>query len=103
LSRRGFTVPRVPAAAAPSWCRYPVLVPDRAAADRATRDAVALGTWFSSIVQEGASWEAGGYTPGTCPTAERAVPHLANIPTHPRVRDDDVERIAAALPAPPRW
>ena len=103
LGARGFTPPRVPVAADPSWCRYPVLVADRAQADRATRDAVALGTWFSSIVQEGFSWEAGGYEPGTGPPAERAVRHLANIPTHPRVRDDDVERIAAALPPPPSW
>lgn len=103
LGARGFPLVGHPEAASPSWCRYPVLVPDRATADRATRHAVSLGTWFSSVVQEGASWEAGGYEPGTCPQAERAVEHLANLPTNPRVREDDIERIVAALPGPPAW
>jgi perosamine synthetase len=89
--------PSVPAPAEPSWVRYPVYVPDRAAAERALDPHTVPGTWFSSVLEEAVSLEAGGYRAGSCPVAEAAAMHLVNLPTHPRVRPDDAERIAAAL------
>jgi perosamine synthetase len=89
--------PDVPQPANPSWVRYPVFVPDRAAAERALGPYTVPGTWFSSVLEEAVSLQAGGYVAGSCPVAEAAAMHLVNLPTHPRVRPDDVERIAAAL------
>jgi dTDP-4-amino-4,6-dideoxygalactose transaminase len=87
----------VPAGADPSWVRYPVYVRDRAAAERALSPIAVPGTWFSSVLEEAVSPERGGYIAGSCPVAEDAARHLINLPTHPRVRADDAERIAAAV------
>jgi dTDP-4-amino-4,6-dideoxygalactose transaminase len=56
-----------------------------------------LGTWFTSVLEEGASPAAGGYALGSCPAAELAAKHLVNLPTHLRVQPDDVEAITSAL------
>jgi dTDP-4-amino-4,6-dideoxygalactose transaminase len=55
------------------------------------------GTWFSSVLEEAVSLRSGDYPAGSCPVAEAASLHLVNLPTHPRVRPDDAERIASAL------
>ena len=102
LTPRGFAAPSWPPEAEPSWVRWPVVVADRAQAERATHPWVVLGTWFTSVLEEAVSPQDGRYTPGSCPQAERAATHLVNLPTHQRVRPDDAARIAAALPAPLR-
>lgn len=98
LGSAGCRPPSVPQPAEPSWVRYPVAVADRAAAERALAPYAVPGTWFSSVLEEAASPAAGGYRAGSCPVAEDAARHLVNLPTHPRVRPDDAQRIAAALP-----
>ena len=97
LRALGARVPRPPADAAPSYVRYPVWVEDRAAAVRAMAPHVVLGTWFTSVLEEAVSPEHGGYEQGSCPRAEAAARHLVNLPTHPRVRPDDAERMLSAL------
>jgi dTDP-4-amino-4,6-dideoxygalactose transaminase len=87
----------VPEAAEPSWVRYPVYVADRPAAVRALAAYTVPGTWFSSVLEEADSLRSGAYEAGSCPVAEDASRHLVNLPTHPRVRPEDAERIAAAL------
>jgi len=102
LRDRGFAVPSWPAAGEPSWVRFPVTVPDREAAVRATRRHTVLGTWFTSVLEEATDPAQSGYVQGSCPVAERAADTLVNLPTHPRVRDRDALTIAGALPAPGR-
>lgn len=97
LEQAGLRPPSVPDGAQPSWVRYPVYVPDRAQAQRALRPHTVPGTWFSSVLEEAVSLRSGDYCAGSCPVAEAAALHLVNLPTHPRVRPDDAERIATAL------
>jgi dTDP-4-amino-4,6-dideoxygalactose transaminase len=97
LSAQGLSVPSPGANTTPAFVRYPVWVDDRAAATRATAPYVVLGTWFTSVLEEAVSPAHGGYEPGSCPRAEAAAEHLVNIPTHPRVRLQDVDVIASAL------
>ena len=77
--------------------RYPVRVPDRGAAVRAAAPYAVLGTWFTSVLEEVAAPRYGQYQPGSCPTAEHVARHLVNLPTHPRVRLADADRIASAV------
>jgi dTDP-4-amino-4,6-dideoxygalactose transaminase len=89
--------PLPPALATPSFVRYPAWVKDRTAAVQATARHALLGTWFTSVLEECASPAAGGYVQGSCPRAELATTHLVNLPTHLRVRPEDVEAITSAL------
>lgn len=99
LSRRGYDTPAVPNDAEPAFVRYPLWVEDRSAARAATRSQLVLGTWFTSVLEEARSPAAGGYAMGSCPRAELASRHLVNLPTHLRVRLDDVDAIASRLAA----
>jgi dTDP-4-amino-4,6-dideoxygalactose transaminase len=92
-------LPVVRADTTPSWVRYPVWVENREAVVRATAQHAVLGTWFTSVLEEAVAPEAGGYTRGSCPRAEEAGRHLVNLPTHPRVRPEDAEAIAAVVAA----
>jgi dTDP-4-amino-4,6-dideoxygalactose transaminase len=90
-------VPRPPAKARPAFARYPICVPDKATVMRAVAPYAILGQWLSEPV-DGATPPGGeDYEPGSCPAAESIVAHLVNLPTHLKVRMDDVERIVAAL------
>ncbi|HEX2923627.1 MAG TPA: DegT/DnrJ/EryC1/StrS aminotransferase family protein [Chloroflexota bacterium] len=97
LSQYGFRLPQVGPKAEPAFVRYPVWVPDRDAAIRATASHVVLGTWFTSVLEEAASPAYAGYEMGSCPRAEAAAIHLINLPTHLRVKPYDVEAITSAL------
>ena len=97
LARHGVPAPAVPAGAQASPVRHPVWCRDRAAAMRVLAPHAVPGTWFTSVLEEAASPSHGGYEAGHCPRAEAVAAHLVNLPTHPRVRPDDVRRIVAAL------
>jgi perosamine synthetase len=96
LADRGVRGPRIDSE--PAFVRYPVWVEDRAAAERAVSPHAVLGTWFTSVLEEALEPGYGEYEHGSCPRAEAAAKHLVNLPTHPRVRDQDVDAIVAALP-----
>jgi len=97
LSERGVAVPRPPEGSDPAFVRYPVLVKDRAAAERAVAPKAVLGTWFTSVLEEALSPTYGDYIQGSCPRAEVAARHLVNLPTHPRVTNEDANAIVDAL------
>lgn len=103
LGRLGYPPPAVHPAADPSPLRHVVEVDDRQRAWEALRPHTIVGTWFTSVLEEADSPEAGGYEPGSCPTAEIAASKLVNLPTHARVRLSDVPTLASALApyAPP--
>ena len=56
-----------------------------------------LGNWFTSVLEEAASPEHGGYEMGSCPRAEAAAQHLVNLPTHPLIDDSDIDAIVSSL------
>jgi len=72
-------------------------VDSRSHAEKLLAPHTVIGTWFTSVLEEALSPEAGDYTMGTCPVAEDASKHLINLPTHLRAKEKDVERIVSAL------
>jgi perosamine synthetase len=97
LRGAGLDTPEPPAAADPVFVRYPVAVADRGRVIQQLSRRVALGRWFSSVLQESARPEVAGYVRGSCPQAEKAATHLVNLPTHPRVTLEDARSIVTAL------
>lgn len=97
LSAAGLRTPEPPDGADPAFVRYPVWVTDRSRVIERLASRVALGRWFSSVLQESVSPDVAGYVRGSCPRAEAAALHLVNLPTHPRVKPADAESIASAL------
>jgi dTDP-4-amino-4,6-dideoxygalactose transaminase len=97
LSAYGFRVPIPPATANPAFVRYPVWVENPALTVRVARRRATLGTWFSSVLEEADAPTCGDYEMSSCPRAEEAARHLVNLPTNPRVNEQDVEAIVAAL------
>jgi len=81
----------------PAFVRYPVWVDDRDAVVRHVAPHAVLGRWFTSVLEEAQTPRDGLYEPGSCPSAEAASRHLVNLPTHLRVRPDDVEAIVSVL------
>lgn len=102
VAAHGMPVQSVPDGAEPAWVRFCTEVPDRAAALDRTRQDLVLGKWFTSVLEEARSPADGRYVTGTCPVAERAARHMVNLPTHPRVRAADAERLVASLVASQR-
>ncbi|HEV2059276.1 MAG TPA: DegT/DnrJ/EryC1/StrS aminotransferase family protein [Solirubrobacteraceae bacterium] len=102
ITDRGFAIATFPQEATPSWVRFPLTVPDRSAAVRATHPHVVLGTWFTSVLEEARTPGDGAYADGSCPKAEDAARHLVNLPTHGRVTEDDAVTLVAALPSVPQ-
>lgn len=94
---------RLPAGVTPAPCaepalvRYPVRVRDRPATAKRLSPEVKLGEWFTSVLEEAETPSRGGYSDGSCPNAEQLARDLVNLPTYPRVRVADAERIARAL------
>lgn len=97
LAELGWPVPTQSVKADPAFLRYPIWVDDRdAVVDRVASHAV-LGRWFTSVLEEADSPHSIDYEKGSCPRAEAASRHLVNLPTHLRVRPDDVDAIVSAL------
>jgi perosamine synthetase len=97
LSELGIRPYEAPAKAQPALVRYPVRVRNRTATLRAVGPHAALGTWFTSVLQESLSPSYCDYVEGSCPEAESAARQLVNLPTNPRVTARDVEAITSAL------
>lgn len=89
-------VTRAPGAE-PALVRYPVRVGNREHVVRKLWPRVALGQWFTSVLEEAEDLARVGYVEGTAPNAEQLARELVNLPTHPRVSEEDARRIAAEL------
>jgi dTDP-4-amino-4,6-dideoxygalactose transaminase len=83
--------------AEPALVRYPVRVRNRVQVVRRLWPRVALGQWFTSVLEEAEDLARVGYSEGTASNAELLARELVNLPTHPRVTRADAERIAAEL------
>jgi dTDP-4-amino-4,6-dideoxygalactose transaminase len=97
LTMYGFSMPEPPVKATPAFARYPVLVKDKKLAAERSSSCVALGQWLSEVIDGARPPATADYVPGSCPNAEAVVRHLVNLPTHLRVREQDVSAIVSAL------
>lgn len=70
-----------------AWLRYSFMVPDRKDFEKFMNDRFTLGTWFTSVVHgRNTDLEKVGYTPGSCPVAEKVARSIVNVPTHPKIK-----------------
>jgi dTDP-4-amino-4,6-dideoxygalactose transaminase len=97
LNAARFNLPRPPIKAEPAFVRYPVWVEDPVLAVCVAARCATLGTWFSSVLEEADSPTCGDYEIGSCPRAEAPTRHLINLPTNPRVSQQDVGAIVSAV------
>jgi perosamine synthetase len=100
LRRPGLEHVEPPAGSVTVWARYPLLSREKATLLRAARRAnVELAEWYATPVHPLADDELARvhYTPGTCPHAETRSAQVVTLPTHPRVRQRDIDRAIALL------
>ncbi len=83
----------------PSWVRFPVWVDNKMEfSEFMRRRGVQVGVWFTAPVHPlGVDLAAARYGPGSCPQAEDAVAHVANLPCHPRMNLADASRVAELM------
>jgi|SRR5579872_7339182 len=68
------------------FVRYVLVTDDREAFMRRFEDVMDTGVWFTSVAHgRDEDFEAIGYRLGSCPIAEHAAAHCANLPTDPRL------------------
>jgi dTDP-4-amino-4,6-dideoxygalactose transaminase len=81
------------------YIRYAFLVRDKEKLKEIfRRNQIELGEWFNSPIHpKGSSFEKVYYNKGSCPVAEFLSEHCVNLPTHPKIRIKDVERIINVL------
>lgn len=100
LRRPGLEHVETPAAMVTVWARYPVFSEEkRMLLEAARRVRVELADWYATPVHPLAGAELGRvqYTPGACPNAEARSAQVVTLPTHPRVRQRDIDRAVALL------
>lgn len=99
LSQLSFRAPRIVDGATPAFARYPFCVFNRDELVRfgAEHDRE-IGIWFASVAHPpSSSLDRLGYRVGSCPVAENAARCTANLPTHPMLAQEDVDRILDLL------
>jgi hypothetical protein len=89
--------------------RFPLLLRDRAAFERRWDRYAQAGRWFDAPAWGWSGPSSGvGYTPGSCPNAERVHAWITNLPTlprHPRVAEGLEEIVRSIHPEDiaPAW
>ena len=83
----------------PVHIRYTFLVKNREKLKKVfSENCIELGEWFNSVVHpKGSSLENAYYERGSCPIGEFVAEHSVNLPTHPKIRDRDVDKIIKIL------
>ena len=84
----------------PAYGRFAFLAKDRESLQRIfSRHQIALGAWYNYPIhpRDSVSPEDLLYKPGSCPVAEYISEHCTNLPTHPKVNRQDVNRIVKLL------
>jgi len=99
LSDLGFEPPYEPPYAEHIYLRFPLLVKNRAKVFQLAQEKrIELGDWFLSPVHPIMSrFEQWGYVWGENPVAEYASTHIVNLPTHPGVDENYVDRVYSFL------
>jgi len=78
-----------------SWLRWPLLVEDPKQLHlKAKQRNILLGDWYDEpIVPNDGNTETFGYRPGSCPNAEAVAKKVINLPTYPRLTDQQVKQV----------
>lgn len=82
-----------------SWLRYTILIPNRAdLLAAAKKQSILLGDWYSSpVMPTPKDLNRIGYVTGSCPKAEQAAKTSVNLPTYPKLRPEQREKILTLL------
>lgn len=83
-----------------NYLRVPLKVVDKPAILKAAMaDHIVLGDWYEQPVTPSATTahNASLYAPGSCRQAENVAKHVINLPTHPRMSDQDVDKVIAFI------
>jgi len=99
LSGLGIEPPYEPAYAKHTYLRFPLLVKDRAKFLRsAEKERLELGDWFLSpihpIIKNLGLWH---YRWGENPIAEKISRHIVNLPSHTKIDENYVDKVAQFL------
>lgn len=94
LSDLPVTHPEPPVGSNPIYLRYPLQVKDPHVVIRAARENnIILGRWYSTPVFPWKDIAKKYYKQNSCPIAEQICNRVINLPTYPRLSNDDVYRI----------
>ncbi len=78
----------------PIYMRYPLQVKDPQALVKAARkEGLILGRWYTSPIFPNTEAVKDFYQEGRCPIAEVTGKHIVNLPTFPRLSDNEVDRV----------
>jgi len=88
-------LPHTPDNTQPAWLRFPLLVDNpRQWHNQAERQHILLGDWYNSpLAPMDCHLPAFDYKLGSCPQAENTARKIINLPTHPRLTNEDVYRV----------
>lgn len=78
-----------------SWLRWPLLVDNPTQLHfEAKQQNILLGDWYNSpIVPSDSNAETFGYQSGSCPHAENIAKQVINLPTYPRLTEQQVKQV----------
>lgn len=66
--------------------------------DLTKRHNILLGNWYRKVVDpKGVDYKKIGYKIGSCPNAEKAAKLSVNLPTYPRLTENDLQKILDAI------
>jgi len=79
--------------------RFPVTVVNKKEAIRFfAKNGIYIGDWYNQAIDPvGVDLEKIYYKNGSCPKAEEMAKHIINLPTYPRMKDSDVEKVLGVL------
>ena len=77
------------------YLRFNVLMRNaRNVIEKAKKDGVILGNWYHNIIDpNGVEFEKIGYSLGSCKKAEDFATRSINLPTYPRLNEDNIKRV----------
>ncbi|OGG26763.1 hypothetical protein A2960_01155 [Candidatus Gottesmanbacteria bacterium RIFCSPLOWO2_01_FULL_39_12b] len=65
---------------------------------KAKKNKVVLGNWYHNVIDpEGVELEKIGYIPGRCPKAESYAKRSVNLPTYPRLNEDNINQVVKLI------
>lgn len=82
-----------------SWLRYSLLVEKPEELRKfAKNKGVILGNWYSHVIDpQGTDFQKIGYRKGNCPVAEEIAGQIVNLPTYPRMKKEDAEKVVGII------
>ncbi|MBI5465150.1 DegT/DnrJ/EryC1/StrS family aminotransferase, partial [Candidatus Gottesmanbacteria bacterium] len=81
------------------YLRYPILTGKAEKLRRfAKKKGMILGDWYSHVIDpKGVDLTKVGYQRGGCPVAEKIAKEVVNLPTYPRMSENDAEKVVKII------